>query len=138
MTQKSYRAILIDPAKCRIETIVSTGTHEAVREWVGADALDHFRIADHGSSWDYGWVDDGGLLRGQPVYAFKFNIRPDPIAGRCVLIGVEKESGDNVDVKFQIEFLRNNIEWLGLILPEVVWDETERGSRAIVTYSRVQ
>lgn len=135
---KTYRAILIDPAKCRIETIVSAGTHEAIRELIGAEALDHFRIADHGSSWDYGWVDDDGLLRGQPVHAFKFAIQPDPIAGRCVLIGVDKEGGDSTDAKFQIDFLRANIEWLGLILPEVTWDKTEQGSRAIVTYSRVQ
>ena len=138
MSGKVYRAILIDPEKRSIETIASACTHEAVRELINAAALDHFRIADHGSSWDYGWIDDGGLSRGMPVHAFKFDIRRDPLAGRCVLVGVDKEGGDTVDAKFQIDILRANIEWLGVILPEVTWDETERGNRAIVTYSKVR
>jgi hypothetical protein len=34
--------------------------------------------------------------------------------------------------------LRRDVEWLGLIVPEVTWDETARGKRAIVTYRRAK
>jgi hypothetical protein len=40
--------------------------------------------------------------------------------------------------RIPIAVLRNDIEWLGRIVPEVTWEETERGSRAIVTYARAK
>jgi len=136
---KQFRAIVIDPEKQIVDVVVTTGTHEDTRALVGASSLDNFRIADHPESFDYGWVDDTGLTRGQPIYAFKFNIRPDnPIAGRCLFIGADKETGATTDTKFPLDVLRDSIEWLGLIVPEVFWEETEQGSRAIVTYARVK
>lgn len=139
MTKKLFRAILIDPKRQTVDVVVTTGTHVDTCGWVGANSLDNFRIADHPESFDYGWVDDTGLSRGQSVYAFKFNVRPDnPIAGRCLLIGADKEGGQTTDAKFPLDVLRESIVWLGRIIPEVFWEETEHGSRAIVTYSRVK
>lgn len=135
---KNFRTIVIDPAARTVEVIESNGSYEKTRELVGAIGLDHFRIADHEDSWDYGWCDDNGLARRKPVHAFLLSIRKEPIPGRCVLAGVEKDSGENCDAKFPLDVLRSNITWLGVILPEVTWDESEAGARAIVTYARVK
>lgn len=137
---KTFRAVLIDPERCTIEVHKVSGTMAAAdtHRLLDCDSLDHFRIADHDSTWDYAWVDDTGLSRGQPIDAFLFSTRVDPIAGRCLLIGVDKNTGETTDAKFPVETLRAVIEWLGKIVPEVTWDHTDTGSRAIVTYARVK
>lgn len=136
--KSNLRGVIIDPERRSVEVVETDGSPEQTQALVRASALDHFRLADHGESWDYGWVDDDGLTRGQPVHAFKIDIRDDPIAGRCLLIGVKKETGDTTDAHMPVDFLREHIDWLGEIVPEVTWDETESGSRAIVTYARVK
>lgn len=135
---KSYRAILIDPRNHRIEVVESDGSHQSLCELIGTRGLDHFRIAEDETRWDYGWVDDTGLHQKQ-VHAFKFENRRNPVAGRCVLIGVNKETGDTTDALFPISILRESVEWLGMIRPEVTWDEPTPGhQRAIITYARVK
>lgn len=133
-----YRAILIDPEHRDIKAIETNAKLSDIKALIGTEDISDFRIADHEESWDYGWVDDLGLTRNQPVHAFLFSIRKDPIAGKCLLLGVDKETRDTVDARFQLDVLRDSITWLGLIMPEVTWDHTEHGSRAIVTYSRMR
>jgi hypothetical protein len=127
---KLYRAILIDPKRQTVDVVVTKGTHEDTCGWVGAGSLDNFRIANHPKSFDYGWVDDTGLSRGQPVYAFKFDVGGDPIAGACLLIGANKETGATTDAAIPLDFVREHIVWLGLIIPEVFWEETARFDEA--------
>ena len=138
MTEKIFRVVVIDPSAQTVEEAQWDGSLNDLHTLVGAPVLDNFRLADHEGSWDYGWCDDGGLSRGQPIHAFLFSIRKDPIAGRCLIIGVNKDTRDNCDAKFPLRVLRESIRWLGLIRPEVTWDKTETGSRAIVTYARVK
>ena len=70
----------------------------------------------------------------RPIYAaFGIEVRDNIDA-----FIVDKDSGETTDARTPVEFLREHIEWLGLIIPEVFWEETERGSRAIVTYSRAK
>lgn len=137
---KKLRALLIDPDQCRVDvhdidpSTVATTSYELLR----CTAMEHFRLADHGTSWDYGWVDEEGMVRGEPIAAFFFSKRSDPVAGRCLILGVDKNTGDTVDAKFPVDVLRDSIEWLGIIKPEVTWDHQGDVSRAIVTYSRVK
>lgn len=141
MTEKFYRAILIDPKKCAIDVFVirdDVSILPELHQRIGAETLDNFRIADHETSFDSGWVDDGGLKRGEPIHAFLLLGNRAPIAGRCVLIGVDKESRDTCDAKFPLDVLRDAVTWLGLIKPEVTWDHQGPVQRAIVTYSRVR
>ena len=142
--KKPTRTILIDPIHRTIEVHEMVVSAEETKNILQCPTLDHFRLAEHEDeksgkiSWDYGWVDDTGLSRGEPIHAFKFDIKSDPIAGRCLLTGVDKQTGDTIDVKITVEFLREHIEWLGVIVPEVTWDRTENVDKAIVTYSRVK
>jgi hypothetical protein len=136
---KQFRAVLIDPEKQPFRIVVTTGKIEDICSLIGASHLDSFRITEHETNFDYGWVDDLGLrTSGKPVHAFKFDIRShDPIAGRCLVLGTDKE-GETTNARMPVEFLRNHIVWLGLITPEVFWEETDHGARAIITYARVK
>jgi hypothetical protein len=135
---KTYRAILIDPEARSIRELQSDCSLDSIHELVGAETLDHGRLAvrDDGG-FDYGWVDDDGLISGKPVHAFLLPIGNSPIAGRCLIIGSDRH-GETCGCRLPLAALFRDVTWLGLILPEVTWDHTERGSRAIVTYSRVK
>lgn len=135
---KTYRVILIDPEARSISELESAVTLNDVHELVGAETCDHFRIAEHPYSDDYGWVSDSGLKDQMPVYAFLLPTGKDPIAGKCLIIGADREGGFTCDARMPLALLRADVTWLGLILPEVTWDHTAQGSRAIVTYSRVR
>jgi hypothetical protein len=138
--EKSYRVILIDPEARSITELQSDASLKSIHELVGADGLDHIGVAKYdqqGGGFDFMWVDDFGLARGKPIHAFKLPIQKDPLVGRCVVIGAD-DRGKTCSCRFPIEMLRRDVEWLGLILPEVIWDKTEHGNRAIVTYSRVK
>jgi hypothetical protein len=137
MTEKLYRAIVIDPVREVVDIVITDGSLKHIGEVIGAESFDSFRIADHAGSYDYAWVDDEGLARGEPIHAFLFSVRQDPIAGRCMLIGATKEGGITCDALFPLTSLRAVVTWLGRIKPEVTWVATETGGRAIVTYSRV-
>jgi hypothetical protein len=141
MSEKLYRAILIDPESRTVEVFVIRDDKSLLGDLharIGAETLDHFIIADHETSWDQGWVEDGGLQRGQPIHGFLFEGSKDPIAGRCVLIGVDKDGRDACDARFPLDALKRCITWLGLIKPDVTWDEHEGALRAIVLYERVK
>jgi hypothetical protein len=125
------RGVLIDPETKSIVEVAYTGGD--LHEYVKADCLDFFPVTDHRSTFDQGVVDDFGLTRG-PVYAFKFDWRDDPIGGKCLLLGARKGSGETCSVKTPLLFLEEHIEWLGLIAPKVEWEDTETGSRAVVTW----
>ena len=64
------------------------------------------------------WVDDLGLARGKPIFAFKLPIQKDPLVGRCLIIGAD-DRGETCSCRFPIDVLRRDVEWLGPILPEV-------------------
>lgn len=140
---KLFRAILIDPERQTVTNIETSGAPSEMRHLISCRGMDNWRLCDHKTGWDYAWVDEDGLKAGKPIHAFKFSNSPNPVAGRCIIIGVDKETGADADIKMSRDFARRNIDWLGLILPEVAWDETElegggTWTRSIVTYSKVK
>jgi hypothetical protein len=135
---KTFRVILIEPEACRISELQSSASLAAIHELVGAATLDSFGMAIYGDGGrDMGWVDDDGLIGGVPVHAFLLPNVKDPIAGRCLILGANQR-GETCSARLPLALLRQDVSWLGKIKPEVTWDHTELGSRAIVTYSRVK
>jgi hypothetical protein len=133
------RAILIDPFAQDIREIVIEGANDSarsseMRQIIGAEALDHQMIS---MDRDSIWLDDGGLQRGEAIYAFKLPIQRDPYAGRAIIIGADPIGRTRAPL-LPIAQLRRDIEWLGCIVPEVTWEDTERGTRAIITYERAK
>lgn len=139
---KLFRAVLIDPTQQTIATVDIDGSLASIKRQVGTDLVDHFRLASfedgpEEDSFDDGWVDDTGLSRGEPIAAFLLGWRPDPVGGRCLLVGATLE-GETCDARFPLDELRSHVTWLGRIRPEVTWDRNGRVERAIVTYARLQ
>jgi hypothetical protein len=135
---KTYRVILIDPQACHIRELQSDATLATIHELVGADTLDHATLAARdGGGFDTGWLADDGLTAAKPVHAFLLPVSKDPFAGRCLIVGCDR-CGETADAVLPLAVLQRDLTWLGLILPEVTWEHTEIGSRAIVTYSRVK
>jgi hypothetical protein len=139
----TFRAVVIDPEQRTIEEVrvPAKNTMAAVRAMIPLDAdegLDHFMLADHPDSWDQGWVRDCGLANGEPIHAIKLQGWHNPLAGRIVLLGVDKSTRDTCDAATPTAFLEQVIDWLGLIKPETTWVKEENGTRAVVTYEQVR
>jgi hypothetical protein len=136
---KTYRVIVIDPRAQSVSEQEWNGSLDALHALIdGAETLGHFGLARFEDGHiDTGWIDDTGLSRGEPICAFLLPTSKDPIGGTCVIVGAD-ERGETTSCHMPIAVLRQDVTWLGPILPEVVWDHTETGSRAIVTYSRVK
>jgi hypothetical protein len=127
------KAYLIDPEARVVRSIELPEKNmlDEMRRIVGG-AMDHGLISDEH---DTIWVDEFGLKRGEPVHAFKLTCNRDPYAGRAIIIGAD-DNGLTRPPFIPIEFLMHDVEWLGVIVPEVVWLKDARGARAVVTYSR--
>jgi len=61
--------------------------------------------------------------------------RPSPFAGRCVIVGADR-NGEDASARLSIAVLRRDVKWLGLIQPKVTFDPTVSGF--VVTYSQVK
>jgi hypothetical protein len=136
---KTYRAIMIDPDARSVTEINWDGSHDTMHELIGADTLDHFTMAmwEEDRHTDHGWVDDDGLKAGKPIQAFLLPLSKDPIAGKCLIVGAD-ERGETADARLPLRLLLQDATWLGTILPEVHWEHTAQGSRAIVLYERLE
>lgn len=129
------KAYLIDPEARTVRPIElpdkDKNMLDEMRRIVGGD-MDHGPISDEHDSI---WVYEFGLKRGEPVYAFKLPVQHEPYAGRAIIIGAD-DRGLTRPPFIPIDVLMRDIEWLGVIVPEVTWLEDERGARAVVSYSR--
>jgi hypothetical protein len=133
-----YRTVLIDPVQQQISVVGSDCSLKSIHELVGAETLTHRKIAEFADGgFDTMWADDLGLLAAKPIHGFLLSNSKDPMAGKCLLVGSD-DYGETADAQMPLRFLREHVTWLGLILPEVTWDKTETGQRAIVTYARVK
>lgn len=138
MPEKTYRMLLIDPEQQAVtEHQVDPKDWTVMGAMIGSPAMsDTFRLADHGDTFDYGMVDDGGLVRGEPIHAFGFlGFSADPIAGKCLVYGADKLTGATCSAKFPVQTLCGVIRWLGLIVPKIEWIKEGNVDRAKVTWS---
>lgn len=131
------RAYLIDPELQRVSTVELDGKNDSerldhMRRLIGCGSMDHMMISDEH---DEVWLDDRGLSRGQPVYAFRLRIIKDPCAGKGIVIGANDEGVTRAPY-FPLDLLVREIVWLGVIVPQVDWVEDGNTVRAVVTYSR--
>jgi len=128
---------MIDPELRRISEVELPNTdRESLREMrrlIGCQGLDWGHLDDMG---DMFWVDEHGLARGKPIYAFKLRINSSPFAGRAIVTGCDLDTRESQAPYVDVEFLAREVEWLGLIVPEVTWIEEQNRQSAVVTYSR--
>jgi hypothetical protein len=124
------RAYLIDPSARMVSAIDLDEKRflDHVREIIGWKGLDYGLLSDMK---DTIWVYEFGLVDEKPIAGFK--LLGQLYAGRAVITGVD-DFGENAPPYVPLEMIRRDIEWLGVIVPKVIWGETERGLRATVTY----
>ena len=131
----TIRGVLIDPRNRQIKEIRirSTDVLKDIQRHISYQPMNSFRIAEFDESHDYGWVYDMGISNGKPIHAFKLSGRSNPIAGNCVIIGADLR-GETMEAKIPLDFLIENVQWLGVITPKLVWEKTSDGIRGVVTY----
>jgi hypothetical protein len=130
---------LIDPSLQRVSLIeLETPVVATIERLIGDTyGIDHAIISDVD---DMIWVAGGSLLAQKPVYAFRLPTQRDPFAGKAIIIGGDDQHKPIIP----IDVVKQDIEWLGLIIPTVtvINEETELFGRkairhrAVVTYER--
>jgi hypothetical protein len=143
MAARTVAAILIDPDRRTINYFDlprEPSAHRAEMLRIVGGGMDYAVLSDMK---DTLWAYEFGLIEHKPVYAFKLPVLHDPCVGKAVVLG-ETDDGSMRRPCIPIELLRRDVEWLGLIVPQVDWIEEQiemHGKpavqrRAIVTYSR--
>jgi hypothetical protein len=132
-----FRVVVIDPEHRTVE-IVKTAEHGYFpRNDDDEIGLTLFRFHEDKNVKINGWLENEGTLIGreQPVYAFLIRGLPYPFLGRMCIEGEYQKKRHDVDALFSVEDLHNKIEWLGLIMPKLIWPESPIGLK--MTHSKV-
>jgi len=132
------KAILIDPEIREVKYVYlpreERFARHAMCEIIGCNGMDYAAVSDMHDSI---WVDEHGLLRMQPIHAFKLSIQADPFAGKAIIVGADHNTGASKTPYVPIDMIQRDVQWLGLILPEVTTvQEPEKGEGATRSYSR--
>jgi hypothetical protein len=130
---------LIDPSLQRVSLIkLETPVVATMERLIGDEyGMDHAIISEVE---DMIWVAGGGLLQQKPIYAFRLPVQRDPFAGKAIIIGGDDQHKPIIP----IDVIKQDIEWLGLIIPTVtvISEEVELMGRktiwhrTVVTYER--
>lgn len=143
------RGILIDPRLQRVTDVELSDKNMLadMRRLIGCETMGQSVISDQHDSI---WCDDTILARGNPCFGFKLGPkdRAVTLGGICIIIGAD-DRGETREPYIPIEMVQNDIDWLGEIVPEVIWIEDKttvllaglspfRRHTAVVTYSRVR
>ena len=94
------RAILVNPKDHTITEVDYDGNYKSIYDLIDCRI---FTAAITLENQDTLYLDDEGLLHG-PTDFFKIEKYPDPLAGRCLIIGSNDE-GESVDAKSDIDDL---------------------------------
>lgn len=101
------RALLIDPSR-DIDffiTEIQLETWKDIVPAIGGPCSLFTTVSTEMLGENTGFVDDEGLLNGQmhDVGAFYVKDYPNPLAGRCVVQGLDADTGDSVDCTLSIK-----------------------------------
>lgn len=101
------RAILIDPFTRDITEVEYTGDIGCIYEHIQANCFDAARFDNKG---DAVYVDDEGLLK-EPTHFFQIAGYPQPLAGRGLVLGVDRE-GESVSPTVSLDWVRANTTFM--------------------------
>lgn len=102
------KAILIDPFSQTIRP-VEISEKNFLRDAYSFINCDCITSAGELQNGDTAYVDDNGLLIG-PTHFFRWAGYPEPLAGRGILCGSNRE-GESVDVKSTVEEIAANVKF---------------------------
>lgn len=99
------RAILIDPPNKAITEIDFEGDYKAICELIKADLMTAVNI-DGGHTI---YLDDEGLINGNPHGWFVIESYPQPLRGYGLILGTNYATGDNTACTLDIDELRARV-----------------------------
>lgn len=98
--EKKLRGFLIDPEAKTIKQVVHNGDYKQIYEFTGCDCFTVVQIDDVNCV----YVDDNSLLD-SPRYFFVLKGYPQPLAGKGLVLGVDRE-GETIGSNFELEELQ--------------------------------
>ena len=103
-------ALLIDPSKPIEEfiTVIDIDNYSEITRYIGGQCQMFTTVATQLLGDNTGYVDDEGLYNGQITDVGTFFVRDyqHPLAGRCVVQGIDWDTGESVDCNIQIDDAR--------------------------------
>jgi hypothetical protein len=142
---KQFRVVVIDPEHRTVAIVKTASSGYFPRNSDDEIGVSLFSFSEDMNLRVDGWLQNEWDLLGrkQPVYAFLLRGHPEPLLGRMCIEGEQNKKRKDVDTLISVENLRDNIEWLGLIMPRIAMDirtglPKRRGNGAPeMTYSKV-
>ncbi len=103
------RAYLINTPERRVEEYeYDNSTYKNIARAIRCDIITAVRINDQDDSI---YVDDEGLINGNPHGWFMFEGYPQPLRGLGLVLGLDDE-GESVSPKCSLEWLRQRIKFI--------------------------
>jgi hypothetical protein len=100
------QAYLIDPFTQTVNPVEYDGNYKSIYGFIDATAFDLARFNNKG---DAVFVDDEGLINGQPQKFFSVRGYHSPLAGKGLVLGCDMETGDSCAPSVSLEWMRENV-----------------------------
>lgn len=100
------RAILIDPRAKTVEETECDGGLQDIYRLTQCDTIDAVRIGER----DTIYVDDNGLVSGEPEPFFMWADYPQPLAGRGLILAIDDE-GETIGTELDIVLVRASVSF---------------------------
>lgn len=117
---KKHRGFLINPENRTISQVEYNGDYKQIYEFIKAELFTVVRIDEDNTV----FVDDEGLLN-DPRYFFKLRGYHQPLAGRGLILGVDKE-GESIGSTLELSDVENLVEeWMELSVEGFITKEED-------------
>lgn len=100
------KAILIKTEDHLIEEVDIAEGLQPMYDAIGCDCVTTLQLDDKNTA----WLDDEGLLKRNSLFAYKDY--PNPLAGNCLILGSDWETGDSVDTTKTVDEIKAAIRFI--------------------------
>lgn len=104
------KALLIDPNNRTVTEFEYDGDYRKISEAIG-DGCRFFTTVNFPDGKNTIFVDDEGLISGEPKQFFQVPWYPTPLAGRGVVLGHDGQ-GESIATTVQADILESAIRWV--------------------------
>ena len=102
-------AYLIDPVAQTVNPVEYDGNYKSIYGFIDAETFD---IATFNEEHDGVFVDDEGLINGQPQKFFAVRGYGNPLAGKGLVLGCDIETGDSRAPTVSLEEMREMVTFV--------------------------
>lgn len=102
----NVKAYLIDTPNKRVSEVEWDGNYKSINKLIKASIYTVVQINEHGDSV---FVDDEGLINGNPHGWFVHKNYPQPLRGYGLVLGLDEDTGESIAPRATIDELRAQI-----------------------------